>query len=80
MYFTFFAKSNTNVNWTAVQSKFRMLYTYADSVTIDTSSIYKSINFRPNIIYSLYQEDIKPSNPYSLVADTATCISLFTIQ
>jgi hypothetical protein len=64
--FTFFARTNTTVNWTAVNSKFKMFYVFADSVSIDTTSIYKSINFNPIVYYNLYQENILPSNPYSL--------------
>jgi len=65
--FVFYLKSNTQVEWSAINSSFDMFYTETTDTNfvLDTTSVFTSVKYKPILQYSLYQDDIKPTVPYA---------------
>jgi RHS repeat-associated protein len=54
--YTFFAKSKSNIDWNSLKYSLTVYYSYADSITIDTTSVFNNISFKPIVHFSMFQK------------------------
>jgi len=74
----FEAFTSTNVNWNGISENFKIYYYYADSVNIDTNSVYNKIEVRAMVQYHLFQNVRQKSVPVYFSSGTYTMIPKIT--
>ncbi|PKP00905.1 MAG: hypothetical protein CVU11_16780, partial [Bacteroidetes bacterium HGW-Bacteroidetes-6] len=75
----FEAYSSTNVNFNGIENDFRIYYYQADSVTIDTSSLYSRIEVRPVVQYHIFQDVIVKSTPITSLANATFIVHPYVL-
>jgi RHS repeat-associated protein len=75
---TFNAFTNTNIDWNKINYNFKIYYYRADSVIIDTNSIYSRIEVRPMMKYNLYQDTKQRTYPYIVASRSRTITPVIT--